>query len=176
MKKSVNILGATYKILYKNEPWIIPNISETTVGSCDSANKVITLLTTADYHTLLHEITHAYLYESGLLNYSGDECLVEWIARNCEKICIAYGKWIPSSKAIDISGRCYKLINTNNDSCEILNYRSEIKVPKNAASTSRTYIIILGWLWESGLDLYSEDETLLNWLVATIPKIVMSGE
>lgn len=41
-----------------------------------------------------HELSHAFLYESGLVHYSEDEVLVEWLSVMCQKLCF---------KAIEVS-------------------------------------------------------------------------
>ena len=38
------------------------------------------------YNVIKHEIVHAFLFESGMKDYERDEVIVEWIARNLEKI------------------------------------------------------------------------------------------
>ena len=40
--------------------------------------------------TMRHEIIHAFLHESGLENYCDDEVLVDWLAKQWNKISIAF--------------------------------------------------------------------------------------
>ena len=41
---------------------------------------------------ILHELLHAYLAESGLIKYSEDELLVDWIASQWDKIAWTYAQ------------------------------------------------------------------------------------
>ena len=52
------------------------------------------MLNLKDYraNTIKHEIVHAFMFESGMQNYERDEMLVEWVARNLEKMMNAYNQ------------------------------------------------------------------------------------
>lgn len=45
--------------------------------------------------SVLHELIHAYCYETGAC-YDEDEALVEWIARNIHRICNSYDEIMAS--------------------------------------------------------------------------------
>ena len=47
-------------------------------------------LSVYDNNVLRHEIIHAFLYESGLRNYSADETLVDWLAAQFPKMFAAF--------------------------------------------------------------------------------------
>ena len=88
MKSSITILGTTYKIvvkdeakdelLLKNDGYILPQIKLIVLNKRITNKNVLT-------HVLLHEVVHAYFFESGLdEKYSYDEDLVNWIAWQLE--------------------------------------------------------------------------------------------
>ena len=91
MKKKVNILGTEYSIEYRNLK------DEGVDGFCDSTSKLIVLRSDNENEVgdfdylqkkqLRHEITHAFMSESGLdcnwqhaKEFGQDETAVDWIA------------------------------------------------------------------------------------------------
>ncbi len=97
-KTKVDILGVTYLIrtdTRNNNPKLIG-----ANGYVEYYTKEIVLEPTAEKQsyltsnnvsesndkTLRHEIVHAFLYESGLLAYSSDEEIVDWIAIQLPKM------------------------------------------------------------------------------------------
>ncbi len=96
---SINILGTPYKLIFETEqenPKLIEHD-----GYCDWTSQTIVIdksvlvrTDVRDYANLSeycknvvrHEIIHAFLDESGLSGYSHDEKLVDWMARQWEKI------------------------------------------------------------------------------------------
>lgn len=87
----INVLGTEYSVEYKTE---IDDVGLVGLkGYCDSTSKRIVLRKAGERSpmdadkpeldadaTVRHEIVHAFLFESGLSEYSHDETLVEWIA------------------------------------------------------------------------------------------------
>ena len=97
---NINILGIKYKIIKNANIKKYPKLKECD-GYCDTSIKQIVVakfesddmsLENLEYYTkkvLRHELTHAFLYESGLWNNSafGDnEELTDWIAIQFEKM------------------------------------------------------------------------------------------
>ena len=81
MKDEINVLGTTYKLIFKSEEQTCKNLK-------DFKNKVIR-----------HEILHAFLYESGLRENSNqtgawaeNEEMVDWFAIQFPKILKVYKK------------------------------------------------------------------------------------
>lgn len=90
----VNIKGKPYKVNFKDDTFIFGDRAY--CGLCDYGKQEITISTKYKNETrknTYHELTHAYLKESGLTEYANDETLVEWIAQNIEDI-IQSGKEI----------------------------------------------------------------------------------
>lgn len=79
----LNILGTNYEVIKVKEP--TPYMFENSFSAyCDYKRKQIVL---SDYgDDFIHEIIHAYLWESGLTKYALDETLVEWVAIQFPKI------------------------------------------------------------------------------------------
>lgn len=76
----VNILGTLYRVVIDNK--YLEDRDE--LGEVDFNKKIIYL--TNKKEALLHEIIHAYLYESGLEEWAQDEKLVTWIELQFNKI------------------------------------------------------------------------------------------
>lgn len=92
----VNILGTEYNIIEKEDERFEYLDA---VGLCEWWTKEIYIkkgiketsetmkgLENFKKNIIRHEIIHAFLFESGMQDYEGDEQIVEWIARNIEKI------------------------------------------------------------------------------------------
>jgi predicted SprT family Zn-dependent metalloprotease len=91
MDKTVkcDIKGQKYDVTFQRKE--VPNLCDYTYyGETAYYDKKITVLDTKENidvkGVLTHELVHAYLWESGLTVQSHDEVLVEWIARNIDKI------------------------------------------------------------------------------------------
>lgn len=83
---NTNIYGTNYKITFlkKANDYMY---SIHAVGHCDFENKEIYVLKNEDAKaTLLHEMIHAYLWESGCQSYATDETLVELLTEIFERI------------------------------------------------------------------------------------------
>ena len=102
MTKTINILGTMYSYTEtskRDDPQLC-----SAHGYCDDYAKKIVVRN--DYNennpniiedidaymreVKRHEITHAFLSESGMTTWSGDEKLVEWIARQFPKMIVAF--------------------------------------------------------------------------------------
>lgn len=106
---TINILGTTYTIKYKNYEEELDFKKMNACGLCDMMTKTISICnlnTAPDFvdadenylnisykETLRHEIMHAFLYESGLnteghgtSNWSTDEEIIDWFAIQSPKI------------------------------------------------------------------------------------------
>lgn len=97
----VDILGTEYKILELEDEKFEKNDAD---AFCEWWKKEIhlkkgievesdtSMLNLASYkdNVIRHEIVHAFLFESGMCNYERDENIVEWIARNVDKISAAF--------------------------------------------------------------------------------------
>ena len=98
---SVTVLGQEYDIEFVDG---IDMGSDD--GMCNSYSKVISIRKQEDLFSddscasdndrnlrlrevIRHELVHAFLYESGLECYNEDEVLVDWIARQLDKINVA---------------------------------------------------------------------------------------
>lgn len=99
----IEVLGTTYEIVRKqrcDDMQLVEND-----GYCDPTSKTIVVVDeyekdihnvedigAYDRNVMRHEIVHAFLYESGLHNYSTDETLVDWMAAQFEKLVKAFEK------------------------------------------------------------------------------------
>lgn len=92
-----NVLGTGYtvKIINNNEREEFPDLTEEMDGYCNYYTKEIIVVREDDdmqgydeyvEQVVRHELVHAYLYESGLHEYSTDETLVDWIAIQMPKM------------------------------------------------------------------------------------------
>lgn len=99
---NVNVLGTPYKCLvggraelmnldrdfqglckvYSKEIWICDEIEDFE----DFGESRSHIKSKAIEEVLTHELAHAFLFESGLSDYSNDEILVQWIAINIKKL------------------------------------------------------------------------------------------
>ena len=92
----VDILGTEYTIVEKEDERFE---ALDAVGFCEwwtkeiyikkgieETNETMKGLDRFKENVIKHEIVHAFLFESGMQNYESDEQIVEWIARNIEKI------------------------------------------------------------------------------------------
>lgn len=80
---TIYVLGTMYEISYVGE------IKGGHSGRTDFVNKKIEILNdpSQDLESITrHEIMHAFFYESGLLEYSNDELLVDFLAIQYKKI------------------------------------------------------------------------------------------
>lgn len=89
------VKGAKYTIYFGNRDDLKPlGLEDDNCGECFYYKKVILVLTDFDdvskdekeqyiKETLAHELSHAYLYETGMLNYCHDESLVDWMSVVC---------------------------------------------------------------------------------------------
>lgn len=92
-----NVLGTDYtvKIISNDERDDFPDMSEDMDGYCNHYTKEIVVVREDDdmqgydeyvNQVVRHELVHAYLYESGLHEYSTDETLVDWMAIQVPKM------------------------------------------------------------------------------------------
>jgi citrate lyase synthetase len=97
-KTKVDILGVTYLIrkdTENNNPNLIGTSGYTELyikeiviePATEGANvRYNSLISESNDKVLRHELVHAFLYESGLLNYCQDETIVDWIAIQMPKM------------------------------------------------------------------------------------------
>lgn len=101
---NVNILGTPYKCLVGNYKEL-KDLDTTLQGCCNYYSKEILVCTEnldgdanmqylALRETILHELGHAFLYESGMLDYSSDEKIVDWISVNTFKLLDCLDKFL----------------------------------------------------------------------------------
>lgn len=97
----VDILGQVYMIRFV--PWDADPVLAQAMGYCDFYNKEIIVRAThpehplncgnmdeVSLHTIRHEMTHAFMFESGLdasSEYARNEELIDWIALQIPKMC-----------------------------------------------------------------------------------------
>lgn len=88
---TISILGTKYKIIFED----FGNHS-TRDAYCDPVNKEIHISNQygEEYtkHSIRHEITHAFFFESGLEKYFNDEDIVSYIALQFDKIQKAFAE------------------------------------------------------------------------------------
>ncbi len=92
---NINILGTEYELITDGTIEAYPDL-EGSDGYCNYQLKQIVISKEDDDGTvsyarylekvLRHEIIHAYLYESGLHDYTNDESIVDWMAIQFPKI------------------------------------------------------------------------------------------
>lgn len=93
----VNVLGTEYtvKIISNDERDDFPDMTADTDGYCNYYTKeIVVVRDDVDMQgyekyvekVVRHELVHAYLYESGLHDYSTDETLVDWLAIQIPKM------------------------------------------------------------------------------------------
>ena len=101
---TVDVLGTPYKIIESNREQ--DNNLENADGYCDFSTKKIIIdtfknrpgdmedLETYKKQVIRHEITHAFLHESGLdaNSWAGNEEIVDWIAIQFLKMAEVFGK------------------------------------------------------------------------------------
>ena len=88
MKKIINIKGKRYTVLLKDRIFDEETGKEL-YGFCNSVKKEIVISTNnVDLieSSLIHELLHAYLDESGLFAYSNDENLIYWFEMHLKEI------------------------------------------------------------------------------------------
>ncbi len=92
----INVLGTEYDFKLVDE--IGPNCyGEMQSGRTDFVKKEILVVNDPNQTTdtlIKHEIMHAVFYESGLIKYSNDEMLVDFIAAQYNKIKLLFEKTI----------------------------------------------------------------------------------
>lgn len=93
---TISILGVEYKVQVGTHEEV--KLDDTLAGDCDVYEKVIRLrtdisehLTPAGWHfsmraTFRHEVAHAMLYESGLVQFFDNETIVEWLEVQTPKL------------------------------------------------------------------------------------------
>jgi hypothetical protein len=92
-----NVLGTDYllKIIESEDRDQFPDLSEEMDGYCNYYTKEIVVVKDdsdtqghEEYvdQVIRHELIHAYLFESGLHDYSMDETLVDWLSIQIPKI------------------------------------------------------------------------------------------
>ena len=105
----VDILGEQYEVLDSTDERFD---SLNAVGLCEWWDKKILIkkdIGKPDENTMLnltayrnniikHEVIHAFLFESGMVDYERDELLVEWIARNLDRMIVACGQALQEDK------------------------------------------------------------------------------
>lgn len=98
VEKAVNVLGTTYTMKIGKRKEL--DIADDHCGSCSNyGNKEINIVTdqfneegdeeanvALMKEVVVHELSHAFLYESGLVEYSSDEVLVNWLSVNAQKL------------------------------------------------------------------------------------------
>ena len=94
--KIVNVLGTKYEASFGTREEL--NMDKDTYGECEVYSKQIRVCTdpepgvseetknTIISEVIRHELSHAFLYESGLIAFSTDETLVEWMSVNMSKV------------------------------------------------------------------------------------------
>lgn len=101
--KSVEILGESYKLIESSAERFDKFDAD---GFCEWWAKEIhiksdigvegedTMFNLSDYRksVIRHEIIHAFLFESGMKDYERDEVIVEWIARNLNRLSLVCEK------------------------------------------------------------------------------------
>ena len=89
----VDIKGQPYKLVFKNECFMVDN--DVCLGLTNKYSKEITINVSEDTdykRTMLHELMHAYFWESGLSSYCSDETLVDWLALQLPQISNTYNQ------------------------------------------------------------------------------------
>lgn len=95
---TVNVLGTTYTVYLGS--YLDLGMKETVDGDCEVMSKTIrlrtdmkedwdgdkSLLTKYVRQVLMHELVHAFFFESGMLDYFDDERLIEWLEVNAVKL------------------------------------------------------------------------------------------
>jgi len=95
--KSVEILGESYKLIESSAQrfdkfeadgfceWWAKEIHIKSDIGCECEDTMFNL---KDYRNgvITHEVVHAFLFASGMKDYELDEVLVEWIARNLNRL------------------------------------------------------------------------------------------
>lgn len=99
----INVLGSDYEMDVKHveEDSMLENVD----GYCNNYAKQIVIRDKSQMipgdsnqdakrlrmeHVKRHELVHAFLFESGLDDYSADETLVDWIAIQVPKMLVAF--------------------------------------------------------------------------------------
>lgn len=81
--KTINIKGTPYKVNFVDALYEVD-------GLTDTKNKNIYIQKSEDKEelqkTLIHELTHAFFYECGLIQYCNSEILAYWIENNLSDI------------------------------------------------------------------------------------------
>lgn len=108
---SISILGTEYTVKYGTREEI--GLDKDKDGQCRYYPKEIVVTTEVDGETeferreyteevFRHEVAHAILYESGLIEFSYNELLVNWLSVNAPKMMTCAGECI--TKAFDNPG------------------------------------------------------------------------
>ena len=109
MGNKINVLGTEYTLEYTSElkdcalvdaggytdrtskKIVVRDIETLSIRDVEDVNIV-------KHEILMHELVHAFFFESGLAGYSDDETLVDWIATQLPKIAACYEKAISTSE------------------------------------------------------------------------------
>lgn len=93
---TVNVLGTDYVMKIGNRKDL--DIADGQCGTCCSYGEKLIKIVTDEFkddedanvkliqEVIMHELAHAFLYESGLVTYSDDEVLVNWLSVNTRKL------------------------------------------------------------------------------------------
>lgn len=95
---TVNVLGTEYTVYLGS--YLDFGMKENVDGDCEVMSKTIrlrtdmkedwdgdkSLLTKYVRHVLIHELAHAFFFESGMLDYFDDERIIEWLEVNATKL------------------------------------------------------------------------------------------
>ena len=87
--KTIKILDTAYTViercrmddpkLYEHDGYTDCSTKEIILRTLEAEPDTVANLEKYASEVLRHEIIHAYLYESGMVEYSGDETLVSWL-------------------------------------------------------------------------------------------------
>lgn len=95
---TINVLGTDYIVKYGERKEL--DIADEQCGACCNYGEKVIKIVNDHFsdegdekanevlikETIIHELTHAFLYESGLVQYSNDEVLAEWFGVNFVKM------------------------------------------------------------------------------------------
>lgn len=95
---TVNVLGTEYTVKIGKRKNL--SIADEQCGTCCNYGEKLIKIVTDQFNdegddeaneelikeVMMHELAHAFLYESGLVTYSDDEVLANWISVNMRKL------------------------------------------------------------------------------------------
>lgn len=91
MKNEINILGTKYTVKTTN------TIENGNIGKTDFVTKTIYIVPMDAFEfdiIFKHEVLHAFFYESGLMDYSKDEKLVDFLSMQWDKLNYIFKKYL----------------------------------------------------------------------------------